>query len=106
MKPGTGARTVLVSCLALAVFSAVYSAAAWYDWWPRLPPGALHDTDLWAGFAGGVALLLVLLLDPDRRNGSKDEGSRHRAVGEGVCGGEPPHVASDDARYAPPTPTS
>ena len=96
MKPGTGARTVLVSCLALAVFSAIYSAAAWYDWWPRLPPGALHDTDLWAGFAGGVALLLVLLFDPGRRS----------AVREGVCGGEPPHVASDDARYAPPTPTS
>ena len=42
--------------------SAVYSAAAWYDWWPRLPPGALHDTDLWAGFFGGAALLALLVL--------------------------------------------
>ena len=52
---------VLLSALALALFSAVYSAAAWYDWWPRLPPGALHDTDLWAGFAGGAALLALLV---------------------------------------------
>jgi hypothetical protein len=65
VKPGTGARTVLVSFLALGVFSAVYSAAAWYDWWPRLPPGALHDTDLWAGLIGGAALLAVLVL-PER----------------------------------------
>jgi hypothetical protein len=65
VKPGSAARTVLVSCLALAAFSAIYSAAAWYDWWPRLPPGALHDTDLWAGFAGGAALLALLAL-PER----------------------------------------
>jgi len=52
---------VLLSALALALFSAIYSAAAWYDWWPRLPPGALHDTDLWAGFAGGAALLALLV---------------------------------------------
>ena len=62
MRPGTAARTVLLSCLALAVFSAVYSAAAWYDWWPRLPPGALHDTDLWAGLIGGAALLALLVV--------------------------------------------
>ena len=65
MKAGRGARTVLLSALALAAFSGVYSAAAWYDWWPRLPPGALHDTDLWSGFLGG-AVLLALLLMPER----------------------------------------
>jgi len=50
--------------LALILFSALFSLAAWYDWWPRLLPGALHDTDLWAGLVGGVLLLILLL----RRN--------------------------------------
>ena len=83
-------RRLVTLAAALALFSALYSLAAWYDWWPRLPPGALHDTDLWAGFAGGVALLLVLLRNRfwGKRN---DEGSRHRVVGEGL---------------APPAPTS
>jgi hypothetical protein len=71
----SGRRVVLLCAVALALFSALYSLAAWYDWWPRLPPGALHDTDLWAGFAGGAALLLVLLLEPSPRHGSNDEGS-------------------------------
>ncbi len=87
MKLSPAGRTVLLSGLALAVFSAAYSAAARYDWWPRLPPGALHDTDLWAGFLAGVTLLLVMLL---RREGD-DEGSRNRAVGEGLA---PPAPAS------------
>jgi hypothetical protein len=87
----SGRRIVVLCAVALALFSTLYSLAAWYDWWPRLPPGALHDTDLWAGFAGAVALLIVLLLDRVRRNGSNDDGSRNRAVGEGL---------------APPAPTS
>ena len=99
----SGRRVVVLCAVALALFSALYSLAAWYDWWPRLPPGALHDTDLWAGFAGGAALLLVLLLDkrgnderraaqgPPLPHGENDEGSRDRAVGEGL---------------APPAPTS
>jgi hypothetical protein len=81
----SGRRVVVLCAVALALFSALYSLAAWYDWWPRLPPGALHDTDLWAGFAGGVALLLVLLLEPPLRHGSNDEGSRRRVVGEGLA---------------------
>jgi hypothetical protein len=72
----SGRRVVLVCAVALALFSALYSLAAWYDWWPRLPPGALHDTDLWAGFAGGVALLLVLFLDRVGRNPTAREGRR------------------------------
>ena len=84
-------RSVLLSALALAAFSAVYSAAAWYDWWPRLPPGALHDTDLWAGIGGGLGLLTALLFDRVGKKKSKDEASRLRAVGEGL---------------APPAPTS
>jgi len=55
------ARTVFLAALALALFSTLYSIAAWNDWWPRLPPGALHDTDLRAGFVGCVALLYALV---------------------------------------------
>jgi len=61
MKPGSPARTVVLCAVVLALFSALYTLAAFYDRWPRLPPGALHDTDLWAGFAGGLALLILFL---------------------------------------------
>jgi hypothetical protein len=64
MKVGMLARMVILCGFALILFSALFSLAAWYDWWPRLPPGALHDTDLWAGLVGGVLLLILLL----RRN--------------------------------------
>jgi zinc transporter ZupT len=86
----SGRRVVLLSAIALALFSALYSLAAWYDWWPRLPPGALHDSDLWAGFAGGVALLLVLLLELPLRHEEHNAGSRHRVVGEGLAPPAPP----------------
>ena len=62
MTVGRPARMVLLCGFALILFSALFSLAAWYDWWPRLTPGALHDTDLWAGIAGGAALLVLLLL--------------------------------------------
>ena len=61
MNPGTPARIVFFSALALALFSTLFTLAAWYDWWPRLAPGALHDTDLWAGLIAAVALLLLLV---------------------------------------------
>lgn len=63
MKPGSPVRTVVLCAAAIALFSTLYTLAAFYDWWPRLPPGALHDTDLWAGLAGGVFLLVLLLRD-------------------------------------------
>ncbi len=61
MKVGTPARMAILCGFALILFSALFSLAAWYDWWPRLPPGALHDTDLWAGLVCGGALLLLLI---------------------------------------------
>ena len=61
MTVGRASRMVLFCGLVLILFSALFSLAAWYDRWPRLPPGALHDTDLWAGIAGGAALLALLL---------------------------------------------
>lgn len=64
MKVGMLARMAFLCGFTLILFSAIFSLAAWYDWWPRLPPGALHDTDLWAGLIGGVLLLILLL----RRN--------------------------------------
>ena len=67
MKAGGPSRLVFLSAAALALFSTLFTLAAWYDWWPRLPPGFLHDTDLWAGLAAGAALLLLLL----RRDPSK-----------------------------------
>ena len=67
MTAGRPSRMVLLCGLALILFSALFSVAAWYDRWPRLPPGALHDTDLWAGLAGGAALLLLLILPRNSR---------------------------------------
>ena len=67
MTVGRPARLVIFCGLALILFSALFSMAAWYDWWPRLSPGALHDTDLWVGLVAGVLLLFLLLRrDPDK----------------------------------------
>ena len=68
----SGKRIVLLGAASLALFSALYSLAAWYDWWPRLPPGALHDTDLWAGLIAGAVLVIVLLLQRRSRLGTED----------------------------------
>ena len=63
MKPGSPVRTVAFCAAAIALFSTLYTLAAFYDWWPRLRPGALHNTDLWAGFIGGGLLLILLFRD-------------------------------------------
>ncbi len=46
--------------VALGLFSLGFSLLAERGLWPELPPGALHDTDLAAGFAvvSGVIWLL------------------------------------------------
>jgi hypothetical protein len=76
VSPPSPARTVFLAALALALFSTLYSIAAWNDWWPRLPPGALHDTDLWAGLIGGAALFVVLLLNGVRGEQRRDAETR------------------------------
>ncbi|MEP6768431.1 MAG: hypothetical protein ABJC61_07160 [Acidobacteriota bacterium] len=46
--------------VALGLFSLGFSLLAERGLWPRLPPGALHDTDLVAGFAVVVGLIWLL----------------------------------------------
>jgi len=55
------ARLAIFCILGLALFSLAFTLAAKRGLWPQLPPGALHDTDLWAGLAGGVVILFLLL---------------------------------------------
>lgn len=47
--------------LALGLFSLGFSLLAERGLWPQLPPGALHDTDLAAGFAVVLGLIWLLL---------------------------------------------
>jgi hypothetical protein len=55
-------RIVLFGLAGLAIFSAIFSYAVFRGWWPTLMPGIFHDVDLWAGFAGVIILLFLLLL--------------------------------------------
>jgi len=54
-------RTATLCLGGLALFSLIFSLLAERGLRPALAPGALHDTDLWAGFAGGLLLLAMLL---------------------------------------------
>ena len=74
-------RTAVLCLAGLALFSILFSLAAERDLWPRLPAGALHGSDLWAGLASGIVLLLVLL-----RGGNLGRGR----VGEWERGGRAP----------------
>jgi hypothetical protein len=92
------ARRALLALAGLALFSLLFSLAADNGLWPRLPAGALHDTDLWVGLAAGVALLLLLF------RGDKSQKGRG---GEGASGGEAdrePHAASALSGIAPSPP--
>lgn len=66
-------RASIVALAALSLFSLGFSLLAERGLWPELPPGALHDTDLVAGFAAAAALAALLLFDrgrPARHTGS------------------------------------
>jgi hypothetical protein len=59
-------RVSAVALAALSLFSLGFSLLAERGLWPELPPGALHDTDLVAGFAAAAALAALLLFDRGR----------------------------------------
>jgi len=81
----------------LALFAALYTAGELAGLWPDLPPGALRDLDLAAGFAGAAALCIWLLRrgrpragDPIPTRQSEDTdprpaGSESSAVGPRAC---------------------
>ncbi|MEO8190714.1 MAG: hypothetical protein ABI682_10280 [Acidobacteriota bacterium] len=64
----------------LGLFSLGFSLLAERGLWPELPPGALHDTDLFAGFA--VVLGLIGLLLREEARGMKAARASARAAGE------------------------
>jgi len=85
MSPASLARRALVGLSALALFSLLFSLAADNGLWPRLPVGALHNTDLWAGLVAGVGLLW-LLMRPKRTATSVQDETRGR--GDAATRGE------------------
>ncbi len=61
MTVGRGApRLVALGFLLLLLFVSAFTLAVERGLWPRLPPGALHNSDLVAGLLGGVAIFLLL----------------------------------------------
>ena len=44
----------------LASFAILYTIGDAVGAWPKLPPGAFRDLDLWVGIGAGFALLVVL----------------------------------------------
>jgi len=54
-------RLTLLAAAGLALFAVFFEIASARGWWPSLRAGALHDTDLWAGFLGCAAILVLLL---------------------------------------------
>ncbi len=94
MKRGPVLTAVLLLA-GLALFAILFSIAAENDRWPRLPAGALHNTDLWAGLAAGATFLLLLLRGGRRgrrgRGDAETRGGRDAAAagrGDGGIGGE------------------
>ncbi len=92
-------RTAVLALSGLALFSLVFSLAADNGLWPRLPAGALHNTDLWAGFCAGVALLLLLVRGDAQRTGGRSDG------GTGGRERETKAFTRDSASESPPSPT-
>lgn len=73
MSLGGFVRKAALLLAALGLFSLVFSLLAERGLWPQLPAGALHGSDLAAGFAVGVGLIVFLVRrpakEPDRAAG-------------------------------------
>ena len=65
-------RLPLFAAAGLALFAVFFEIASARGWWPSLRAGALHDTDLWVGFLGCAAILVLLLL-PQRSGSSPSD---------------------------------
>lgn len=66
------ARGCAIALLGIGTFSIVFSVLAENGLWPELPPGALHDVDLAAGFLAALGLVIALAVGkpgPSRRSG-------------------------------------
>ena len=65
LRPFGGASVPAIAAVGLtwlASFAILYTAGDAVGAWPRLPPGAFRDVDLWVGMAAALALLAHLLL--------------------------------------------
>ena len=95
-------RAAAVGLAALGVFSLAFSLLAERGLWPRLPAGALHGTDLVAGFAVAVGLIVLLLRRPNRARGADhapvpSDVAVAATAGEAATGGAlPPPVRSPE----------
>ena len=59
-------RTAVAGALFLALFSGLYSAGVALGVWPPAPEGGFAGSDLAAGFAFGLVLLVTLLVPRPR----------------------------------------
>jgi len=60
------ARAAVAGALLLALFSGLYTAGAVLGTWPPGPEGGFAGSDLAAGFAFGLVLLVTLLVSRPR----------------------------------------
>ena len=62
-----GVRLAVAGAILFVLFSSLATWAIYSGHWPELPPGALRNIDLWAGFLFLAALITWLLLSQRRR---------------------------------------
>lgn len=66
-SPLRRAAPALAALAWLAVFSLLYTLGEEVGAWPKLPPGAFVNLDLYAGLIAGLVLAVVLLFPPTRK---------------------------------------